>query len=151
MKKFLLILGLQMGCITSAQLLSINTLQNLSASPIQNLDDKLADHFNLLRHHDIEENTVRVYSNKHIDTDKMVVLTVFIKDSGCHVFSVVSHYEDEILKLKTELVKNNFEIGTLTGEDEIPVIKYDKEKHRFLIKEPNEKIPGHQVVFMCRE
>ncbi|WP_312079065.1 hypothetical protein [Chryseobacterium sp.] len=151
MKKFLLLLGLQFGCCASSQLLTINTLQNLSSSDIKHLDDKLSLHFDLFRHPDEEEKNVRVYSNLHRSNEKTIVLTVFLKNSGCHVFSVVSHVENEVLALKEELLKNNFDMGNLKAADGVSILKYDKNKHRFLIKEPTEKMQGHQVVFMCRE
>lgn len=151
MKKILLLLSLQFGCFASGQLLTINTLQNLSSSNVQRLDEKLSLHFDLFRHPDEEDENVRVYSNLHRSKEKTIVLTVFLKDTGCHVFSVVSHFEDDVIELKKELVNNNFVIGSLKAADGVPVLKYDKNKHRFLIKEPTEHMQGHQVVFMCRE
>lgn len=136
--------------IFSAQLLRISNLQHLSASTSQHLDDKLVNHFDLLRHHDQENDGIRVYSNTHKSNAKTVVVTAFIKTSGCHVFSIVSHDENEVKILHQELLKNNFKHIAVSTSEHQNIQKFEKENHRFIIKNPDKNIDAHQIVFMCK-
>lgn len=113
------------------------------------MDDKLVNHFDLLRHHNQENDGIRAYSNTYHSSAKTIVVTAFIKSSGCHVFSIVSHDENEVKTLLQELLKNNFNpVGSTSNNQSIQ--KFEKENHRFMIKKPDRNIDSHQIVFMCK-
>ncbi|MFC3158527.1 hypothetical protein ACFOEQ_08300 [Chryseobacterium arachidis] len=77
--KFLIVFFTVFCKIATAQFLTVDNLQHLTAGSVQNLDVKLAEHFKLERNPDMEDDDNRVYSAGHHHTDNFKVLTVFTR------------------------------------------------------------------------
>lgn len=138
--------------ILSAQILRVATLQDLTASPLQNLDDKLSNHFDLIRHYDEESDGIRVYSNTNKASAKTTVVTAFtIKTSGCQIFLIVSHDENQVKILSQELLKNNFMMTSKESAEHLGIQKFEKGNNHIFIKSPDKKIRAHQIVFMGKD
>ncbi|KQT18147.1 hypothetical protein ASG31_05280 [Chryseobacterium sp. Leaf404] len=150
MTKFLLFLSLMCFSCFSAQLLSFENLQHLSHSSEQILDTQLSAHFDLLHHPEDSKENIKVYSNKHLSDSKFTVLTVFLKDLGCHVFSIVSHDIEQVELFKNNLRTDQFQSEIIQNNAGEELHVYTDKKIKILIKNPDPSLDAHQIVWMCK-
>lgn len=150
MKSLLLIL-IMTSSVVSAQLLTVNNLQNISASTPEQMDAKLGGHFDLMRMKEHDEKDIRVYTNNQHQSPEFMVVTVFLKDKNCHVLSVVSHHKKQIETLREELIKNGFTSEKIIKDESFFATVYQQQQISVIIKEPDVETPAHQIVWMCKQ
>ncbi|MBD8081504.1 hypothetical protein [Chryseobacterium caseinilyticum] len=150
MPKFLLFILFHLFCTASGQLLNIKNLQNLSGSPGHIIDTKLSAHFDLLHQEEASGSTVKVYSNEHMEDSKFMVVTVFLRNEGCHVFSIVSHDDEQVSSFKDTLNQEKFKSEKIQDKNKEEVSVFEKNNIKVLIKNPNHSLAAHQIVWMCK-
>lgn len=150
MQKFLLFVLVHFAVTASVQLLNVYNLQHLSFTEEQILHTKLSAHFDLLHQAGTSEDKVKVYSNEHSENAGFMVVTVFIRDKGCHVFSIVSHDQKQVKSFLDMLHEEKFKAETIKNSDNEEISVFEKNNIKVLIKNPNHVLPAHQIVWMCK-
>lgn len=136
--------------ILTAQLLTVNNLQHLAASPLHNLDTKLAEHFDLKRNPEMEDENNRVYSNHNLPSNDFKVLTIFTDAKDCNALSLVTHNPTEIHNFQRDLMKEGFTISEHRDKKETIRKRFTKENVIVIIKNQVSDTPAHQIIWMCR-
>lgn len=138
------------GKILTAQLLTVNNLRHLTSGSLQNLDTKLAEHFDLERNTDMEDPGNRVYANANRNTGHFKVLTVFTNARNCMALSLVTQDEAEVHRFHQDLLKEGFVMGEYRDSQGNSGRNYIKEQMLVTIKGTATDIPAHQVIWRCR-
>lgn len=149
MPKLLPFVLMHLAFLSSAQLLTIENLRHLSQSDEQILDTKLSAHFDLVHHPEASEANVKVYSNQHLENPAFTVLTVILKNSGCHVFSIVSHDREQVTTFNSTLHRDKFKAETIKDSNGEEINVYEKDQVKVLIKNPDHAFTAHQIIWMC--
>lgn len=148
--KILVLFLVLCGKLLTAQLLTVNNLRHLTKGPLQNLDTKLAEHFDLERNADMEDSSNRVYATANRDISHFKVLTVFTNARNCMAFSLVTHDEAEVRRFHQDLLKEGFAVGEYKDSQGNYGRNYTKEQILVTIKGTVTDIPAHQVIWRCR-
>ncbi len=148
--KTLLLFFIICGKILTAQLLTVNNLKHLTSGSLQNLDTKLAEHFDLERNKDMEDPGNRVYATVNRDVSHFKVLTVFTNVRNCLAISLVTHDEAEVHRFHQDLLKEGFATGEYKDSQGNSGRNYIKEQILVTIKGTVTDIPAHQVIWRCR-
>lgn len=137
------------GKILTAQLLTVNNLRHLTSGSLQNLDGKLAEHFNLERNRDLEDSDNRVYSSPDKGIGHLKVLTVFTNTRNCLAISLVTHDEEEIRWFHLDLMREGFVTVENRDRQGNSRRNYTKEQVSVMIKSTDSDIPAYQVIWRC--
>lgn len=148
--KTLLLFFMVCGKLLTAQLLTVNNLRHLTSGSLQNLDTKLAGHFNLERNPDMEDPGNRVYAAADLAASHFKVLTVFTDARDCLALSLITHDPEEIRLFHEDLLKEGFVTGEYKDRQGNPGRNYIKEQVLVTIKRIDAGIPAHQMIWRCR-
>ncbi|KAA0129395.1 hypothetical protein FY557_05715 [Chryseobacterium sp. SN22] len=148
--KTLLLFFMVCGKILTAQLLTVNNLRHLTSGSLQNLDTKLAEHFNLERNKDMEDPDNRVYAVADREVSRFKVLTVFINARNCLAISLVTHDQEEVYRFHQDLLKEGFAMREYKDSYGNSGKNYTKEQIIVTIKDTVTDIPAQQIIWRCR-
>lgn len=148
--KALLFFLITCGNLLTAQLLTVNNLRHLTSGSLQNMDTKLAAHFNLERNPDLEDPGNRVYAATDGDGSHFKVLTVFTDARNCLALSLVTHDKEEIKQFHEDLLKEGFVMGGYRDRQGNSGAHYIKEQFLVTVKSINTGVPAHQMIWRCR-
>ncbi|MDQ1161488.1 hypothetical protein QE422_001856 [Chryseobacterium sp. SORGH_AS 447] len=149
--KIVLLFFMVFGKILTAQLLTVNNLRHLTSGSLQNLDTKLAEHFDLERNREMEDPNNRVYATENKTLSHFKVLTVFTNARNCMALSLVTHDRAEVYHFHEDLLKEGFIISDYQDQQGNSGKKYIREDIIVTIKNTGTDIPAHQVVWRCRQ
>lgn len=148
--KILIFIFLVSCQLLSAQLLTVNNLQHIATSPLQHLDKKLSEHFEMNRNPEIEDLNNRVYSTDNQLDKSFKVMTVFTEAKNCFALSVIVHDQADVHNFHTDLIKEGFAVNKHKDPEGNILKKFTRNNFVVIIKNPDHKTPAHQILWMCQ-